>query len=91
MSKMAGRPAGRTTSDEVALAPAGLPDRIWSSTEAGAYLGLTKRQVERLAAAGELPGRKIGRYWKFSPRVLERWFHERLEEARDLPFFQDFV
>ena len=46
-----------------------------TTTEAAAALGLSERQVQQLAADGQIPGAtKLGRDWRFpaKPRVIRR-------------------
>lgn len=41
--------------------------------EAADYLKVSKRTVLELARRGEIPGRKIGNRWRFSPSQLARY------------------
>ncbi len=41
--------------------------------EAADYLKVSKRTVLELARRGEIPGRKIGNRWRFSPSQLARF------------------
>lgn len=53
-----------------------LPDpqrEILNIDEAAAYLGVSSKTFARVLRDGEIPGRKVGREWKFSRRALEAW------------------
>lgn len=48
------------------------------TTEGAArYLGVSERTIQRWARSYRIPGRKIGRYWFFSKRLLDL----RIEEG----------
>jgi len=49
---------------------------------AGKLLKLHPKTVKRLAQAGELPGMKIGRVWRFRESSLDAWMVARLEFSR---------
>ncbi len=41
--------------------------------EAADYLNIHLRTIYRLAKNGAIPGRKVGRSWRFKKNVLEEW------------------
>jgi excisionase family DNA binding protein len=41
--------------------------------EAAQFLRLPKETVRRYAAQGQVPGRRVGRYWRFLKAALEEW------------------
>ena len=41
--------------------------------EVAQFLKVSPQTVRRLAAKGELPGRKIGNKWRFSPLAIHLW------------------
>jgi excisionase family DNA binding protein len=45
--------------------------------EAGQYLKLHLRTIYRLAREGTIPGRKIGRRWRFKKDTLDEWLSSR--------------
>jgi excisionase family DNA binding protein len=49
------------------------PEPMWDSEEAGAYLKLEPEYVRKAAARGDIPGKKIGKYWRFIPSRLSEW------------------
>lgn len=57
--------------------------------ELAEYLGLAKDTIYRKAKAGEIPGVRIGRSWRFPQDVIDEWLREKAEvkgkwrEARD--------
>jgi excisionase family DNA binding protein len=52
---------------------AGEPHEVLSLEEAGELLQVGNEDIEALAEAGELPGRKIGSSWRFSRTALLAW------------------
>jgi excisionase family DNA binding protein len=48
-------------------------DRAFTAKEAAEYLHVHHQLVIREAKAGHLPGRKIGRTWRFSEAALRTW------------------
>lgn len=52
--------------------PKTTPD-VMSAEEAAEFLGVTAATVRKQAREGRLPGRKIGREWRFSREALLRW------------------
>jgi PTS system nitrogen regulatory IIA component len=43
-----------------------------------AYLHLTPDQVKKMAERGQLPGRKLGEGWKFSPAEIHHWLEDKI-------------
>lgn len=50
---------------------------VIGSDECAALLGCTREQVEEMARAGEIPGLKIGRSWRFVHGDLLAFFAEK--------------
>jgi excisionase family DNA binding protein len=48
-------------------------DDVLTSAEAAAFLKVGARTVLEEAKRGRLPGRRVGKGWRFSRRVLEAW------------------
>jgi excisionase family DNA binding protein len=42
------------------------------------YLGFNRNWIYRQAEAGELPGVKLGKSWRFKRSVIDRWLEERI-------------
>jgi excisionase family DNA binding protein len=51
--------------------------KLLTPAEVGGILGVHAKTVERMARRGELPGIRIGRYWRFAPVELSRWLTEK--------------
>lgn len=49
------------------------PPEVLTLAEAARFLKLPAKQVERLALDQGLPGRKIGRQWRFLRTAVEKW------------------
>lgn len=53
---------------------------VIGSEECAALLRCTPEQVEELARAGDLPGLKIGRSWRFVKADLLAWLAQKARE-----------
>jgi excisionase family DNA binding protein len=49
-----------------------LPD-ILSLEQLAEYLNLPKSTVYRQARSGRLPGKKVGRQWRFRKQTIDEW------------------
>jgi len=49
------------------------PDRWLSVEEVGEYLGVSRDTVYRWVRDRQLPGRSVGRLWKFKKDDIDRW------------------
>jgi excisionase family DNA binding protein len=54
-------------------------DPLITAEQAAELLKLHSKTVKRLAQAGELPGMKIGRVWRFRESSLDAWISARLK------------
>jgi excisionase family DNA binding protein len=58
---------------------------VLTAEEAAAYLRVSTVLVRRLAQAGELPGMKVGRQWRFRRDLIDEWLagcmRENLERS----------
>ena len=50
-----------------------------NANQAAAILQLHPKTVKQMAAAGRLPGLKIGSVWRFRASVLDEWLNEQLK------------
>ncbi|MBM3472582.1 MAG: helix-turn-helix domain-containing protein [Armatimonadetes bacterium] len=50
-----------------------MAQEIMTAQEAAQYLRLGIDTLKRWARAGEVPGRRIGRQWRFSKAALDDW------------------
>jgi excisionase family DNA binding protein len=55
--------------------------RLLDVEGAAEFLGLHPETVRIKARSGELPGRKIGREWRFRPEDLDALFEEEVNET----------
>jgi excisionase family DNA binding protein len=66
-----------------------LPE-VMTLEEAATFLRFNRKTVSHMAAAGELPGVKLGgRSWRFSRRLLTDWLHEQMISHRQYDFSGD--
>jgi excisionase family DNA binding protein len=75
------------------------PD-VMTLAEASRFLKLPAKTVEQLATNDDLPGRKIGKEWRFLRSAIEEWLvhrnghrHSILDQAgmfADDPTFEEF-
>jgi excisionase family DNA binding protein len=49
---------------------------VLTAEEAGEFLHFNPVTIRQKARLGEIPGRKIGKEWRFSRRVLLEWLEE---------------
>lgn len=52
-------------------------DTVFTIDDLVIYLKLPKSTVYKLAQEGTIPGKKIGRHWRFHRSVIDRWLGER--------------
>jgi excisionase family DNA binding protein len=49
---------------------------VLNAEEAAEFLGFNPYTIREKARLGEIPGRKVGREWRFSRRRLLEWIEE---------------
>lgn len=70
--------------------PNPMPDReILNIDGAAAFLGVSIKTFSKVLRDGDVPGRKVGREWKFSRQALIDWVGQRT--SRDFLDAQDAV
>jgi excisionase family DNA binding protein len=52
------------------------PHEVLTVDEAAVFLQVSKQTVRSAAAAGQLPGKKVGKEWRFSRSGLIAWLSE---------------
>jgi excisionase family DNA binding protein len=57
-------------------------EKLLTSQEVGEVLGIHPKVCERMAKRGELPGLKVGRFWRYQSRALDVWINSRLQSDR---------
>ena len=56
---------------------------IMTVQEVAQYLRLAEATVYKLAQAGEIPGMKVGRAWRFKRELIDEWFkREAMQDSR---------
>jgi excisionase family DNA binding protein len=55
-------------------------DQIMTAEEVATYLRLDLTTVQRMAARGDLPAVKVGRYWRFRKEFIDAKFDEELRK-----------
>jgi len=69
-----GEPDVNSTSDGAARgAEPGNAKEILNIEEASAFLGVSTKTFQKVLREGDMPGRKVGREWKFWRRALAEW------------------
>ena len=51
--------------------------------ETAAALRMHPETIARLLRSGDMPGRKIGKEWRISPKAVEEWLASGHEAATD--------
>lgn len=54
----------------------GNPEEVLTVTEASEFLKVGEKTVYKLASCGMIPGRKVGREWRFIRSGLLKWLAE---------------
>ncbi len=57
-------------------------DQILTLKEVATYLKLAEKTAYKLAAAGKLPGFKVGGSWRFKREDIDRWIEEQKSENK---------
>ena len=60
-----------------------LQNEVMSADEAALYLDIPKPRLLKLVREGQIPGVKVGRSWKFSFSVLEKWQDSKKKSPSD--------
>ncbi|GGE28822.1 hypothetical protein GCM10011571_33700 [Marinithermofilum abyssi] len=48
-------------------------DKVLTLKEAAAFLKIPQQTMYKLAQEGKVPGKKVGKQWRFHADVLEKW------------------
>lgn len=59
-----------------------MPEEIMTLKEVAEYLKLAEKTAYRLAAAGTIPGFKVGGSWRFRKAVIEDWIDQQTVKNR---------
>lgn len=55
------------------MSEAHVPKEILNLQEAAEFLGVSTKTFQKVLREGDVPGRKVGREWKFSRQALAKW------------------
>lgn len=55
---------------------------LLSSEKVGEILGLHPKVVERKTKQGEIPGFKVGKFWRYRASALDSWIQKCIESSR---------
>jgi excisionase family DNA binding protein len=58
-----------------------LEKEILTLEEAAEYLRMNPEVLRRHVKKGDIPGKQIGRVWKFSKRLLQKYIEEGYNES----------
>ena len=64
--------------------PSTNPPGVLTLTEAARFLRLPPKTVERLVAEQGLPGRKVGKEWRFLLAAIERWLEPGVVRGKSI-------
>lgn len=53
---------------------------VFSLDELARHLGRDRREIEKLASRGRIPGRKVGDAWQFHSMEITRWLEREMRE-----------
>ena len=51
---------------------------VFTLDELARHLGRDRREIEKLAARGRVPGRKVGNTWQFHSAEITRWLEQEM-------------
>ena len=51
-------------------------DNVLTIEELAVYLKISKSTLYKLAQAGEVPGQKVGKHWRFRRDIIDQWLAE---------------
>lgn len=60
---------------KVLLAENEIKNEVWESKKAADYLDISVPTLHKLAEDGEVPGKKLGKNWKFSSIALYQYIN----------------
>jgi excisionase family DNA binding protein len=57
-------------------------EKLLTTKEVADLLVLSPKVVERKAQRGEIPGFKVGKFWRYRQSMLDSWIDSQLQSAR---------
>jgi len=55
---------------------------LWTNKEVGAFLRIHPAVVDRMARRGDIPGIKVGKYWRYRKSDLDVWAGSGIKSDR---------
>ena len=49
------------------------PDQVLTLKELSVYIKIAESSVYKLVREGEIPGKKVGKSWRFHKPAIDRW------------------
>ena len=53
--------------------PQAVAERVLNIDELAQYLRIAKSSLYKLAQEGKVPGKKVGRHWRFRKQAIDSW------------------
>jgi excisionase family DNA binding protein len=79
---MTGQGAGRLLALEKEQAVVSSFEPLIDSATAAELLKVHRKTLERLALRGEVPGHKVGKFWRFRASELDEWLRSGVNSGR---------
>ena len=57
-------------------------DDIMTLDDLAAYIKLSKSSLYKLCQAGKVPGKKVGRHWRFHRDTIDEWLKRDARSSR---------
>ena len=57
-------------------------EALMDSAAAAVLLKIHRKTLERMALRGEVPGHKVGKFWRFRASELDEWLRSQLQSSR---------
>jgi len=56
------------------------PPEVMTISDLSEYLQVSKSSLYKLAQSGKVPGQKVGKHWRFSRVVIDKWLQRGSQE-----------
>ena len=57
-------------------------EEVLTLAELSEYLKIPRSTLYRLVRQGQIPGRKVGRVWRFHRGAIDRWLQNQCQESQ---------
>lgn len=61
------------------------PPEVMTISDLAEYLQVSKSSLYKLVQGGKVPGHKVGKHWRFSRMVIDRWIQGESQEHPGTP------